>query len=53
MEVDQAISGTNHRSSAVRSAGEMGPAVEKKDSDGDDIKKSDKKDCNSGKDESS
>ena len=44
----------DHRSSAVRSAEEMGLAVkkEKKDSDGDDIKKSDK-DCNSGKDESS
>ena len=55
MEVDRAISGMDHRSSAIRSAEEMGLAVkkERKDSNGDDIKKSNKKDGNSDEDESS
>ena len=53
--MDQAISGRNHRSSAVRSAGETGLAAkkEKGDSDDDDVEKGDEKDGSSDEDESS
>ena len=55
MEVDRAISGMDHRSSAIRSAEEMGLAVkkEKEDNDSDDTEKSDGKNNNGDEDENS